>query len=1124
MSEALFSTLELDSGEHKSGYRLRRLEVYNWGTFNRRVWSLELNGDNTLLTGDIGSGKSTLVDAVTTLLLPAHRISYNKAAGAEGKERTLRSYVLGHYKSQRNESTGVTKPVGLRDHRSYSVILGVFANEGYDEAVTLAQVFTQKDRAGQPDRFFVTAEQPMSIAGDFSDFGSDLTALRRRLRAAGATVSNTFPDYGRQVRRLLGIRSEQAMELFHQTVSMKSVGNLNEFVRDHMLEPADASDRISTIVNHFDDLAKAHEAVRRAKDQLEALQPLIVNCDKHVAADTKAVALSRQRDAIQLFFTELRMRLIDESLSDHRASLEAQEANLSAVTAELASLRQRKDELIAERAGAGGDRIVELEAHISRQRELAGQRRVRAARYTDLLHTAGLAAVGDAGSFGMRGDEAAGKLAGSRQHERDLSNTLLELTTAKNKVAATAEETKAELTSLAGRRTNIPDRDIRFRDLLCQELGLRPDDLPFAGELVEVAGEHAQWRGVAERLLRGFALSLLVRQEHYPAVARWINSHHTGTRVVYHRVADRRVRVTPDARKDDALRLVDTLEVRPGVFADHLHAELARRADYVCVDSIEQFQRSNRAVTREGQIRSGDRHEKDDRRAIDDPRSWVLGWSNERKVEVLTQSLAQQESELVTIKADLDAAYERQRAARAVESALTALQEYPAWSEIDWATPDAQADEAHQEKTRLLDGLPLLAEIERRISETATAIDQTEQRRAVISDASSRIRSEIERAESIQIDNRALIAGYEDAQLEAQRTEYPSIASALGRGVPDDPDRCERAAADLSSQMTGSIERLQRQMSTIALTAHGQMEQFKRNWPEATSEMDANIAAADEYRAFRDRVEGDDLPRFESEFKRQLNTNTIRELAGFNQWLRRQADDIHHRVSLINESMGAIDYSPGRYIKLEAETTPNQEVRQFREDLRATTDDALASDPDDRYSEGRFLAVKQIIDRFRGRDAHTDADRAWSRRVTDVRNWFTFSAVELDRATDEQWEHYRDSDGKSGGQKEKLAYTILAASLAYQFGLDWGSEKSRDFRFAVIDEAFGRGSDPSTRYALDLFSRLGLQLLIVTPLQKVHVIDPYVRAIGFVDNREGNNSRLQTLTIEEFRARNAANS
>jgi uncharacterized protein YPO0396 len=139
--------------------------------------------------------------------------------------------------------------------------------------------------------------------------------------------------------------------------------------------------------------------------------------------------------------------------------------------------------------------------------------------------------------------------------------------------------------------------------------------------------------------------------------------------------------------------------------------------------------------------------------------------------------------------------------------------------------------------------------------------------------------------------------------------------------------------------------------------------------------------------------------------------------------------------------------------------------------------------------------------------------------VTDVRNWFTFAASERFIETDEEWEHYSDSDGKSGGQKEKLAYTILAASLAYQFGLEWGAEMARDFRFAVIDEAFGRGSDLSTRFALQLFAALGLQLLIVTPLQKVHVIEPYVRAIGFVDNPTRSYSRLHTLTIEEFHER-----
>jgi uncharacterized protein YPO0396 len=114
------ATLQLDflGDDTRSGFRLARLEVFNWGAFDSQVWTLVLDGRNALLTGDIGSGKSTLVDAITTLLVPAHWVAYNKAAGADFRERSLRSYVLGHYKSERLETTGSAKPVSLRDARN----------------------------------------------------------------------------------------------------------------------------------------------------------------------------------------------------------------------------------------------------------------------------------------------------------------------------------------------------------------------------------------------------------------------------------------------------------------------------------------------------------------------------------------------------------------------------------------------------------------------------------------------------------------------------------------------------------------------------------------------------------------------------------------------------------------------------------------------------------------------------------------------------------------------------------------------------------------------------------------------------------------------------------------------
>lgn len=265
-------------------------------------------------------------------------------------------------------------------------------------------------------------------------------------------------------------------------------------------------------------------------------------------------------------------------------------------------------------------------------------------------------------------------------------------------------------------------------------------------------------------------------------------------------------------------------------------------------------------------------------------------------------------------------------------------------------------------------------------------------------------------------------------------------------------------------------------------------------------------------------LEADDLPRFESRFKELLNENTIREVANFQSRLHRERQTIRDRVAVINGSLKGIDYNTSRYIRLEADTCPDPEVRDFQQELRACTEGVLTGSGDAVYSEAKFLQVQRIIERFQGRPGSADMDRRWTSKVTDVRNWFVFSASERWREDDREYEHYTDSGGKSGGQKEKLAYTVLAASLAYQFGLEGGTSRFRTFRFVVIDEAFGRGSDESARYGLELFGRLGLQLLVVTPLQKIHIIEPYVSSVGFVHNEDGRLSRVRTITIEEYRA------
>lgn len=1121
MTDALFSALELDSDAGEAGgtgYRLHRIEVYNWGTFDKRVWGLHPAGRTTLLTGDIGSGKSTLVDAITTLLLPAHKISYNKAAGAGTKERSLRSYVEGHYRSERNEMTGASRPVGLRDHRSYSVILGVFVNEGYGETVTIAQVFHQKDRVGQPERFYVTAARDLSIRADFSDFGSDLKQLRRRLRDNGSDLDTSFPDYARRMRRLLGIASEQAMELFHQTVSMKSVGNLNDFVRSHMLEPADASRRIATIVEHFENLTRSHEAVQRATAQLELLTPLVESADKYEAARDRRDAQQQERQALAVFAAELTTEVLDAAIEHAEGSLTTALAQQLAIETRRGELRPRREALQAERHDAGGDRLTRIDAELPGAKALLASRAEKRGRFAALLEGAELGEVESEGDFRDRVESVA-KLAPRAREERGLlverrHPVVLQHGTSKAQAAAV----EAEITSLESRRNNLPPELVTLRSELCSALGLTEADLPFAGELIEVSEAHADWQGAAERVLRPFALSLLVPQAQYSTVSRWVNGRHLGARLVYLRVPDRQVRSQPiEAR--GVLRLIDVLTVEPGAFEGFLRGELARRAEHSLVNDAEALQRSDRAVTREGLVKDRDRHEKDDRFRVSDARRWVLGRSSERKINALAASLAELRADIKRAERQLEDLDRQDRELIRAIDAFARLEEYTSWADIDEAGAHTELFALEEERGRILAGSTRLTEIDRMLEELAHTQLQLDREFTEVVKRSGSLEHELARLRARHTQETELINAIDAAVLEQAREMFVKLRARIGRRQPDTVEECDTLRAQLGDELTNGIDAAQREMNGHTTRVQQQMVEVLKRWPELEAEMDANIGSIDEFRRLHERVKHDDLPRFAAEFKRQLNTEAIKDLAGFNNWLMRQAEEIKGRVETINEALSAIDYNPGRIIKLVAEPTVNSEIREFRSELKAATGDLLGSDED---PEQRFERVRVLIERFKGREGRTEQDRSWAAKVTDVRNWYTFAASERDRESGAEHEHYTDSDGKSGGQKEKLAYTILAASLAYQFGLEWGVRKSKDFRFAVIDEAFGRGSDQSTRYALELFAKLGLQLLIVTPLQKVHVIEPYVSSIGFVDNADGAASRVHTLTVEEFRERRAA--
>lgn len=1120
-NEAIPQLLELDfiADDTLSGFRLTRLEVFNWGTFDARVWTLQLDGKNGLLTGDIGSGKSTLVDAITTLLVPSQRIAYNKAAGADSKERTLRSYVLGHYKSERNEVTGASRPVALRDRNSYSVILGVFHNAGYDQTISLAQVFWMKETQSQPERFYVGAERNLAIATDFVHFGSDIAQLRKKLRGLGAQIEDTFPKYGAWFRRRFGIDNEQALELFHQTVSMKSVGNLTDFVRSHMLEPFDVAPRIAALISHFDDLTRAHEAVLKAKRQVELLQPLVVDCDQHGALAAEQEASRVCRDALKPYFAELKLGLLDRRLQllaeDHVRVAAQKERRIEQCDQE----RTQADRLKRAIAEQGGDRLEQLAAAIRDEERERNRRQQRAERHAQLLAAMGETAAADEPAFMAQRQQVADLREGVSQREADLQNQITEWGVSLREGKREHDVLDEEVASLKARRSNIPKEQVAMRAALCAALGLDEDSMPFAGELIQVREESREWEGAIERVLHNFGLSLLVPDVHYSDVAAWVDRTHLAGRLVYFRVRPTRDQDIAELHRDSLVRNVAIKPDSP--FYGWLERALAQRFDYACCATQEQFRRESRALTRTGQVKAaGERHEKDDRHRLDDRSRYVLGWSNAAKIAALEGQLCALEMRLSGIASQIAKAQGDQTRLRRQLEVLAALNEFNDFRELDWQSCSATIARLQDEKARLEATSNALLELAAQLESVQAALKDSEKALSDVNRELGGIDARREAADALREQTAVWLTEIAHDIRERLDVLRAQILGEHQLSVESCENRERELRDALQAHMDAEAKRLDRLTERIIKS----MSTFKDAYKLDTADFDASLEAAFEYRELLARLNTDDLPRFEARFKELLNINTINEIANFNGQLARERETIKERIARINESLAQIDYDPGRYIVLESQASPDADIRDFQAELRACTEGTLTGSDDAQYSEAKFLQVKAIIDRFRGREGLSDQDRRWTTKVTDVRNWFLFAASERWREDDTEYEHYSDSGGKSGGQKEKLAYTILAASLAYQFGLEWGAVRSRSFRFVVIDEAFGRGSDESAQYGLKLFRQLNLQLLIVTPLQKIHIIEPFVSSVGFVHNDEGRASKLRNLSIEEHLARKAEGS
>ena len=1107
------------------GYRVVKVELLNWGTFHKRVWSIGFNRDNALMTGENGSGKSTVTDAILTLLVPKDKITYNAASDSRSGERSLYSYVAGSYKkSGLSEDSAAYQSLRPRDH--YTVLLIVFRDVRRESTVTLAQVLWPVGNSRSVERFYVISDRELSIMADFSDFGTDIKALKRRLKK-DCTVEDTFSAYVSEFRRRLGITSPQALELFSRAVATKQISNLSSFVKEHMLRPVDFEEKVEALLGQFKDLTGIYNEMQKAKRQIELLKPIAKQGKEYEALTENKVQLEACDEAAYCYLSGLWAEILQNLVHETQLEESTLRQSLEQCTHAYGELDKEIERVRDAIYHQGGGRLEAIERELKQQQAEAERVQKARADYGQRLQQLKDPLPENARDFSLlniklnqtlfRIGEDLTKLESGRE---DVDRPYYEL-------KQQCESLKQELSSLERRDSNLPLNQVRLRQTMCEALGIKTEDLPFVGELIQVKESEAdKWQGAIERVLHSFALSLLVKKEHYSDIVSYVNSHDLKQKLVYFRTEEefKSLEGQISARSLSTKVLIKDSDRE---FHDYVHNTLIRRFNYECVENLNEFKRCKYALTPQGQIKGGVRHEKDDRFSIHDRSRYVTGWSNAEKKNALTGVIAQKERELNKFLEAQRELISKVNDLRNQRTVVQRLLETKSFSEIDVSQCLAQINHLHQEKSTLLKGVrgDTLSELQarRQSLEEELKVKDSERVRLLaeetrLADRLHRYRGELDLAR--QAASERLITEPLKQRLDgiAREIDKKQTRDFENRGKYD--GAFERLIHHEKEQVTESINVLS---NTIIKDATA----FVMEYPESTRDLDpGRVSVYADLAKLLDTLEKDNLPKFIDNFRQKLRDNTIYGIANLSSSLREEQKHIEENIETINVALRKIDYSEGTYIRLVCRETNDREIADFKADLRNCTSLSVTdSEFNEAQAEEKFLEMKKLIDRFEGRDDYASVDAAWRRKVLDVRNWKIYGAQELYSLDNQEKEYYDGSDGKSGGQKEKLAYTILAAAIAYQYNI-YAKDQERSFRFVMIDEAFCRGSETATRHALRIFRTLGLQMLLVTPLQKIQIIEPYVSTVIYaqagIDPKIPEITGLRTLRVEEYRKERAA--
>lgn len=1122
---SLFST-----SSDNAGFRLQYMEVYNWGTFHEKIFKIHPQGNNSLLTGANASGKSTYIDALLTLLVPIKKDRfYNQSSGVDKKgDRTEETYVCGNYGNIQREGELSTTTQTLRDKSSYSVILASFSDTD-QRNITLFQVRWFSN--GELRRAYGIAHVQLEIEKDFSDFdgkGNWKKRLEKIYNSNSTKKKVEFLDgpisYGERIAHLFGMRSIKALSLFNQVVGVKVLDDLDDFIRNNMLEEQDAESEFIQLKESFLTLMDAKINIEKAKEQIAQLTPINNIANKLSEIQSDLDQLNKSKELGVYWFAKKSVELSEKELVKCNENIESLNLELKELKGREESLKQEERALsILIESDEVGSKIKDLEKEI---KSLIGQKETRSRKleqYNKIAQSLELRTDPSEESFKFNREKAYQKRAELEQKRLDNDEKLRLSKNKREELNKQIEEGIETIKALQKNKNNITGREAEIRDEIIENINASKEEIPFIGELIKVRDDEKDWELSAEKILHNFALRLVVPEKYYNKVNEYVNNTNLKGRITYQRFRGH-TSLSYMANKDISKNaLINKLEFKPkSNYSNWLEEIITNQYNYACVTDLKQFSLyEEKAITKEGLIKfAKGKYEKDDRPHISKKENFVLGWENKDKIRLLQNEIKKlQEKEKFAIQDNRNIEQSIKGIENQKELYSDLFKLFAKYDDIDWKTFAEQIKDKEDQKTdlektnnRVQVLQKQLEGVQEKLNELSDKVIKSKDRELF------QVEADLSRVSIELNDNKKILetlgsidsTEFENQNLQLKKVEY----STLKTTQTEFQKELSRKVTELDRDKRANEDEVKLKINTFKQPLQEIADKFKE-WRSDVSRLpeSTHLEFISEYQTLLKQLVNDNLPKFEKKFNEYLQETITNKVGDFRMFFENWSDSIKENIRLLNESLSEIDFRDKdfkTYIQIVAPNRISDEVKEFR----ALLNNAIPNIREIEASiDGRknhfYNNIEPLITKLGKED--------WRKKVMEVRSWFSYKAEEFYKETNAKFKTYENMGQLSGGEKAQLTYTILGSAIAYQFGLTKDGLQSNSFRFIAIDEAFKAQDEDKARYLITLCKQLHLQLLVVTPSDNIHIVENDISFVHFVERKEEKYSWLYDMPIEQFK-------